>query len=95
MFQHWVAEEESAAETEQQPSDPCSRAQQRAVFRKGVAGSEDCRQESQTKMEPGAGIRGLAVSSGVGAMGQKGRAEGYVGEKGVEREAAALVRSCL
>lgn len=76
MFQHWVAEEESAAETEQQPSDPCSRTQQRAVFRKGVAGSEDCRQESQTKMEPasGAGIRGLAVSSGVGATGV-GRAE--------------------
>lgn len=76
MFQHWVAEEESAAETEQQPSDPCSGAQQRAVFRKGVAGSEDCRQESQTKMEPasGAGIRGLAVSSGVGATGAR-RAE--------------------
>lgn len=74
MFQHWVAEEESAAETEQQPSDPCSRAQQRAVFRKGVAGSEDCHQESQTKMEPGAGIRGLAVSSGVGATGAR-RAE--------------------
>lgn len=74
MFQHWVAEEESAAETEQQPSDRCSGAQQRAVFRKGVAGSEDCRQESQTKMEPGAGIRGLAVSSGVGATGVR-RAE--------------------
>lgn len=74
MFQHWVPEEESAAETEQQPSDPCSRAQQRAVFRKGVAGSEDCHQESQTKMEPGAGIRGLAVSSGVAATGVR-RAE--------------------